>query len=281
MSKSFDELTIADDFMFCTVMKDEELCKELLTMILKNRVGTIVKIIHQKAVDNKIGSKSVRLDLMIEDDTGKLYDIEMQTTDQKNLPVRMRYYQCAIDESSLNKGNDYNDLPDTFIIFFCTFDYLNQGLPLYTIQPICSETGQIFQDGTTKIIVNSKAAEKEADTELKGFLNYMNGKSPDTDFTKRLEEQVSKTKTDEERRREYMNIQAFDMDARRAGRQEGLQAGIAQGLLQGRSEGMQAGIAQGFSEGVRETAKVLKRLGDSVQKIIQATGLTKEEIEKL
>ncbi|QSI03612.1 hypothetical protein DYQ05_01110 [Treponema pedis] len=54
-------------------------------------------------------------------------------------------------------------------------------------------------------------------------------------------------------------------------------AGIQAGLAQGRSEG--------FSDGVRqtkpETAKVLKRLGDSVQKIMQATGLTKEEIEKL
>ncbi|WP_024470224.1 hypothetical protein [Treponema pedis] len=56
-------------------------------MILKNRVGNIVKIIHQKAVDNKIGSKSVRLDLMIEDDTGKLYDIEMR------FPIYCRAYR--------------------------------------------------------------------------------------------------------------------------------------------------------------------------------------------
>ncbi|WP_428771217.1 hypothetical protein V1L52_04950 [Treponema sp. HNW] len=35
MRKSFDNLTIADDFMFCTVMEDPILCKELLTMLLK------------------------------------------------------------------------------------------------------------------------------------------------------------------------------------------------------------------------------------------------------
>ncbi|MGF7110351.1 putative transposase/invertase (TIGR01784 family) [Treponema pedis] len=66
---------------------------------------------------------------------------------------------------------------------------------------------------------------------------------------------------------------------------ESMRKGIAQGLLQGRSEGMQAGIAQGFSDGARqtklETAKVLKQLGDSVQKIMQATGLSADEIEKL
>ena len=90
-------------------------------------------------------------------------------TDQKNLPKRMRYYQCAIDNSALNKGRDYNDLPDTFIIFLCTFDYLQQYLPIYTISPSCLETGEIFNDGTVKIIVNSKAADK-AEDELKSFL---------------------------------------------------------------------------------------------------------------
>ena len=30
-----------------------------------------------------IASKGVRLDIMIEDEHGKLYDVEMQTTDQK------------------------------------------------------------------------------------------------------------------------------------------------------------------------------------------------------
>ena len=118
MLKNFDDLTIADDYIFYTVMQDQNLCKELLSMVLKNKIGTIVRVFTQKSIATQIASKGVRLDLMIEDDTGKLYDIEMQATDQKNLAKRMRYYQCAIDNSSLNKGGDYNDLPDSFIIFF-------------------------------------------------------------------------------------------------------------------------------------------------------------------
>lgn len=45
------------------------------------------------------------------------------------------------------------------------------------------------------------------------------------------------------------------------------------------------GIEQGFSDGSHqaklETARILKRLGDSVQKIMQVTGLTGEELENL
>ena len=56
-----------------------------------------------------------------------------------------------------------------------------------------------------------------------------------------------------------------------------------------REEALQEGEAKGFSEGISEgsyqakleTARILKQLGDSAQKIMQATGLTEAEIEQL
>ena len=79
--------------------------------------------------------------------------------------------------------------------------------------------------------------------------------------------------TDEERR---MAIELSDEkyrmyveDERSAARREGRTAGLAEGH------------AKGLADGVKQTAKILKQLGDSVQKIIQVTGLSKEEIEQL
>ena len=55
-------------------------------------------------------------------------------------------------------------------------------------------------------------------------------------------------------------------------------------FAEGEAQGIEQGIRQGFSDGSRqkalETARILKRLGDSVQKISQATGLAEEEVEK-
>ena len=52
-----------------------------------------------------------------------------------------------------------------------------------------------------------------------------------------------------------------------------------------REESLRVGIQQGFADGSHqaklETARILKRFGDSVQKIMQATGLSKEEVENL
>ena len=51
------------------------------------------------------------------------------------------------------------------------------------------------------------------------------------------------------------------------------------------AEGIEQGIEQGFADGSYqtklETAKVLKKLGDSVKKIMQATGLSQEEVEAI
>ena len=49
--------------------------------------------------------------------------------------------------------------------------------------------------------------------------------------------------------------------------------------------GIQQGIQQGFSDGANqtklETARILKQLGDSTKKIVQATGLTPAEVEAI
>ena len=51
------------------------------------------------------------------------------------------------------------------------------------------------------------------------------------------------------------------------------------------AEGIEQGIEQGISQGsyqkALETAKILKQLGDSVKKIIQAIGLSQEEVENI
>ena len=47
------------------------------------------------------------------------------------------------------------------------------------------------------------------------------------------------------------------------------------------AQGISQGISQGSRQAKLETAKILKQLGDSVQKIVQATGLTQAEVEAI
>ena len=56
-------------------------------------------------------------------------------------------------------------------------------------------------------------------------------------------------------------------------------AGWQEGKLEGKSLGLAEGEARGSRQKALETAKILKQFGDSVQKIMQVTGLSKEEVE--
>ena len=141
---------------------------------------------------------------------------------------------------------------------------------MYTFKTMCTQNSHLrLPDGTTKVILNSKAADKEKNPELKAFLEYMNGITSDSPFIRKVDRYIKELKENEERRKEYMLIQSFEMDARR----DGIQQGIRQGIEQGFSDGSyQAKL---------ETARILKQLGDSVKKIMQATGLSQEEVESI
>ena len=130
--KKFEELTIADDFMLAKVMLNKELCRQFLEMILSIRIREITYLQEQKNIDNDYDAKSVRLDVYVDDEKGTVYDIEMQVGRKGNLPKRSRYYQGAIDMGLLEKGKDYARLPESYIIFICTFDPFGTGQNLYT-----------------------------------------------------------------------------------------------------------------------------------------------------
>ena len=49
----------------------------------------------------------------------------------------------------------------------------------------------------------------------------------------------------------------------------------------GIERGKSLGLAEGSHQKALETARILKQLGDSIQKIAQATGLTQAEVESI
>ena len=65
------------------------------------------------------------------------------------------------------------------------------------------------------------------------------------------------------------------------GRTEGLAEGEARGRTEGLAEGEARGEAKGRAEGKRETAKNLKAMGLSLEQIVCATGLSREDIQYL
>ena len=256
--KPFDELTIADDFMFCKVMEDESLCKTFLELLLTGKVGKITYLSSQNAVTTHSEAKSIRLDVLVKDETGKSYDVEMQVGNEHNLPKRMRYYQAAIDVAFLDQGYSYQTLNDSYIIFICLFDPIGSNRAVYSFENICIEDKTIpLQDGAKKIILNAGAFEQTGNHDLQGFLRYVKTGEVTTDYTKRIERMIQTVKNSEQARQAYRFKSAVIMDAE------------------------DRGEARGSRQAKLETARLMKAETLASDLIAKVTGLTKEEIEKL
>jgi len=104
-----------DDFMTVVFDGDNEMTEFLLRILLNRDDLRVKKVTTQKEKRNLFG-RSVRLDILAEDDKGKLYNVEVQRADEGASPKRVRYNQAMLDSHCLKKKEDFTQLPDLYII---------------------------------------------------------------------------------------------------------------------------------------------------------------------
>ncbi len=229
--KMYEQLQLKDDFLFAKIMSDKEICKRLLEIILDVKISDIVYLEPQKTIDLTANAKSVRLDVYVADESHKIYYVEMQTFNRKNLPRRSRYYQGMSDLDSLEKGMDYNALNDSYIIFICMFDLFGKGRSIYTFQNCCKEDNSIIlADGTTKIFLNATGTGDDVSEDLAAFLKYLAGEVRDNKFIKEIDEAVVKARNNIDWRHDYMTLEMKYREFLEDGRELGLELGREEGI---------------------------------------------------
>lgn len=250
--KAWEELQIKNDFLFAKVMRDKKICTALLEKLLGIKIQDIVYLEEEKKIDIKWDAKSVRLDVYVEDGN-RVFNLEMQTTNQKNLPFRSRYYQGMIDLNTIEKGESYRKLKESYVIFICTFDPFDQGKAKYTFENFCIEDKELrLNDGTKKIFFNAKDYKNAEEEDIREFLKYVNGEESDNPFVRKIESKIEQIKSNKEWRQEYMTLLMREAEIREESREEG--------RLEGRQEGRE--------EGIKGMVLVLKELGVPTQTIL-------------
>ncbi len=249
---NYEELSFTDDFMFCKVLENnEELCKELLELILGKKVKGIVYLHKQEAIEITSDGKGIRLDVYLEDEADTVYDIEMQTAQDRNLPKRSRYYQGMIDLNLIQRGDNYRKLKKSYVIFICLTNPFDGRLHKYTFENTCLENKDIkLGDESTKVFLTPDASADDVSKKMKDFLGYLIGRTPQDSFTKSVEDAVEKARRKEEWRLEYMTLFMRD--------QENIQKGIEQGLEQGIRALVLDNIENGFDR-EKIVSKLVKR----------------------
>ena len=115
-----------------------------------------LKVIHvrtQVFVENLL-NRSVRLDIVAVDSMGRRMNVEIQRSDSGAGRKRARYNSSMMDINLLEKGEDFDALPEVWVIFITEKDVMGQGKSLYQIERCILGTGESFQDGSHILYVN-------------------------------------------------------------------------------------------------------------------------------
>ena len=142
-----------DDFFFSVSLDGFKPGVELiLRTILNDDRIVVVELYTQKDVINWYG-RSVRFDVFASAD-GKKFNCEIQRDNSGAVPLRARYNSSLMDAREVQKGTDYDALPETIVIMICEHDVFGMGLPLYHIKRTIEESGLPFDDKSSILYVN-------------------------------------------------------------------------------------------------------------------------------
>ena len=220
LAKQFEELKFSDDFMFGKVMEDKELCREVLECLLQRPVGELQEVQTQKEIQYYEDGKPIRLDVYNRDRIGIIYDAEMQNLNKRTvkyhqLPKRSRFYQSMIDTDILGKGNSYKMLPDSNVLFICTFDPFQRGLFKYTFINRCKEDRDIaLNDGTTKIFFNCVYKGNDIPQNLRKLYDYIETGTVYDRLTNRINDAIDNARKNHEWRSVYVKERLSLQDAK-------------------------------------------------------------------
>lgn len=237
-----EPIPLTNQFMFGRIMCDEEICRQFLERLLGISVDSIEYLNAKQVLEPTLTGKGSELDLYVRAREGA-FDIEMQCRPRGSLGRRFRFYQGAMDTRDLRKGADYDQLPESAIVFVCGYDPFRRGAPIYRIRPACEEAGEgDIGFGAQWVAMNCPAWEREADPALRNLLQYFaNGARAEGDeLVGRMSAAVAEANRDERWVSSVFSVSTVLDDERRerriavrAARREGEQAGLKQGIEQG------------------------------------------------
>ena len=260
-----------DDLMFCKMAEHKEFCEEILRVILEDDKLTVLEAIPQWQGKNLSG-RSVVLDAKCVTGDGRHINIEVQKADDDNHLKRARYNASILTTNIAKTGKKFEFIPDVCIVFISKFDIFDSGLPLYHIDKVVRETGQVIEDGLTEIFVNTVNYDGSKPARLMKLFTendaYSNDEFP---ITSELKSRLKSSEGGSMAMNEI--LEKLISDEKRESEKRGRKEGILEGKIEGKIEGA--------NEEKLRIAKDMKASGLGFDFIARFTGLTEDTIAAL
>lgn len=119
-----DKLRLIDDVFFSEALDGKiEAVEYILRTVLER--NDIVVLETKAQVEYKSATKrSIRLDIKAVDRNQEHFDVEIQRAEEGAGARHARFHGSMIDRDLLGKGKDFDELPESFVIFITEEDML-------------------------------------------------------------------------------------------------------------------------------------------------------------
>jgi len=259
------ELRLMDDDFFSEALDGKTEAVEYILNTVLERDDIKVKSTKAQVEYKSATKRSIKLDIQAEDVNGRLMDIEIQRSDRGSGVRRARFHSSMIDRSLLSKGDDFEDLVDTYVIFITEKDKFGMGIPLYHIERKISEMDNaLFGDGAHILYVNGEY--RNLEHPVGSLMHDFNCKDAKDMVNPLLAEEVRYLKETEGGLSQMSRI-LEEM------RNEAAEKAKAEGRAEGKAEG-------NHEKAVSTSLKMLAK-GYEAEEIAEITGLSLEEVRKL
>ena len=257
-------LTIMSDVFMRNVFKKRE-CTEYVLQVIMEKNLRIIDQVLQKDYKNLQGRSAI-LDCVVRDSDGKQMDVEIQQDNEGASPKRARYHSGLMDMNTLNPGQDFDELPESYVIFITRDDALGYGLPIYHIHRTIEEVSEDFKDEAHIIYVNSK---KQDDTELGRLMHDLHCKNAGDMHNKILADRVYELK-ETQKGVEFMCREMEQIYS------EGIENGEKLGI----AKGEKLGIEKGELKKAKTSALSMAADGMQVSKIAHYLNVSVQMVQK-
>lgn len=119
------------------------------------------------------------------DSDGRPLNVEVQNENEGADPKRARYNSSLLDANTLKKSEDYDKLPESYVIFITRDDVLKGDRLIYHMDRVVAETGKPFGDESHIIYVNGAYSDESP---LGKLMQDFRCKNPDDMYYKLLAE---------------------------------------------------------------------------------------------
>ena len=172
------QLTLLDDIFMSIVFENDAELTEFTLKIILNLDLKVTSVRAQEPLTNLQG-RSVRLDIHAISADGKHFNIEIQRQNKGAAAKRARYNSSMLDANNLLFGEDFDRLPETYVIFITERDVFKLNEPIYFIERTIIGKNKLFNDGAHIVYVNNSIQD---DTPLGKLMHDFACADPDKMF---------------------------------------------------------------------------------------------------